>query len=268
MKSRVHWFVAAALAALFVVPSAARAGELNELGAALSQLHQSVAAGQAAQVIAARARLASLQAAEPGSATLSYWLAYADWRTAPLLMTRKGDKKAAKQRCQAGIDAATTALELDPRLAEAYALRAGLLGYSIGLGNPALGMTLGPRIAADENKARELAPDNPRVILVEGIGTLHKPGFVGGGADKALARLKEAIARFEAETVTDPLAPSWGRDDAYIWAARASTRLKDHRGAHAYLLKALEINPDHGWARHVLLPAAEKALASAGKAGS
>ena len=47
-------------------------------------------------------------------------------------------------------------------------------------------MQLGIQMGADMDHAHDLAPKNPRVALLDGINTLYKPGFVGGGAGKAL----------------------------------------------------------------------------------
>ena len=253
------------LALVLLAPATARAADPAEIVAAKRALQQGLDASDSKQVLAARAQFEALRAAEPNSAVLATWVATADWRAVSLLAYRDRNKKAAKKQCQAGIAMAERASQLDPQLADAYAIRAGLLGLSIGLGNPMVaGMTTGPKVDAAEKQARELAPADPRVALVEGIGILHKPSFVGGGADKALARLKEAIARFETETVTDSTAPDWGYDDAHLWAGQAAMKLEDYAAARAHFQRALEINPNNGWVRAILLPAAERALAGKG----
>lgn len=257
-----RWLI---LLVLVLAAPAARAADPAEVVAAKHALQAAIDASDSKQVLAARARFEALRAAEPQSASLTTWVATADWRAVSLLAYRDRDKKAAKQQCKAGIAMAERATQLDASLPEARALRAGLLGLSIGFGNPMVnGMTLGPKIDAEEKKARELAPENPRVLLLEGIGTLHKPSFVGGGADKALPLLRQAIARFEAETVADSTAPDWGRDDAHVWAGQAAMKLSDYAGAREHYRKALEINPANSWVRAMLLPAAEKALAAKG----
>ena len=110
--------------------------------------------------------------------------------------------------------------------------------------------------------AKDLAPKNPRVALLDGINTLYKPAFVGGGADKAVLRFGEAQVLYAAETVTDPAAPDWGRDDVYLWDGRAQAKTGDFKGAKESYTKALAANPSNGWVRHSLLPDVEKKLAA------
>lgn len=262
MNSLVRFSFVTLLAVAFSAPAqAADPAEMASIKQALQQGHNH---GSAQEVLAVRARIQQLALAEPQSAELQYWLAVADWRAVPLLQFRDSDKKKAKKQCDAGVAAANQAIRLDPQMGAAYAVRSGLNGLAIGLGNPMLGMTLGPKIEVDSKKALELSPADPRVHLIDGIGTLHKPGFVGGGADKALEKLKKTIELFAAESVTDPAAPDWGRDDAYAWAGRAAMKLEDWKAAREYFDKALEFNPENGWVRTQLLPAMDKAVAKAG----
>jgi tetratricopeptide (TPR) repeat protein len=226
-------------------------------------LQNAVNAGEYAPIAAVRARLAALSAADSRSALLHYWVAVADWRAATALM-RPGyeNKKKTQQHLKAGIAEAERAAELDPALAaEAISVKLGLQGLSIAVGGMFAGMTIGPKMEAEISKALSLAPDNPRVRFAEGMNTLHKPAFVGGSAEKALATFRKSIQSFDAERPADPTAPDWGHDDAYLWAGRTAMKLEDYETARTYFAKTLEINPNHGWARYVLLPEAEKAIA-------
>jgi tetratricopeptide (TPR) repeat protein len=271
--SRSLWIVA--LAAFAWAPTEVAAASPSSDPAAVveakRELKDAVDRGDYAAAAKARARFAALAAADPDAPLLHYWVAVADWRAASMQM-RPGlrDKKKIKLHCQGGIAAAERALELDPGFAEAIAVKLGLQGLSISVGGPLAGMTLGPRMETDMQRALALAPDNPRVLFSDGMNTFHKPAFVGGSAEKALARFRQAIERFETEQVTDPAGPDWGRDDAHIWAGQAAMKLEDYAAARDYFARALELNPSCGWVRHALLPAAERALAkaSATKSGS
>jgi tetratricopeptide (TPR) repeat protein len=118
-------------------------------------------------------------------------------------------------------------------------------------------------------RARQIAPDNPRVWLFSGINTLYKPSFVGGGAENALKELARSQELFAAATPAsgDSLAPHWGPCDAWLWAGIAHTKLEQHAAARDAFAKALALDPANGWVRSRLLPEAEKALA-AGKGKS
>jgi tetratricopeptide (TPR) repeat protein len=226
------------------------------------QLQHGVDHADLAEVLAARARFQTLAGLQPKDALLSYWVAVADWRATGLLLNGPHpDREQAKRHCQAGIAAAARAFELDPKFGGALAVKAGLLGMSTTFLEPGELMTVGALMEGDLGRAIGLADDDPRVSLIDGINTLHKPAFVGGGARPALGKLKRAIEAYGAEHVTDPAAPDWGKDDAYLWAGRASMQLKDYAGAVRYFGAALEANPENGWVRGTLLPEARRAAA-------
>ena len=241
---------AALLAALFVTPFA-RASDVTPLEAATLALAQA-AYDTPEAIVKARAQLAGLQAADSQSALLRYWVALADYRLVPRLMGK--DKKEAGRYIKDGIDHLDQALKVNPKFADAIALRAGLQGLSIAI-NPSRGMMLGGEMEEAFGRATALDPANPRVVLLQGINTFNKPKFVGGGAAKALVTLMKAADLFAAEA---PGPTQWGHDEAYAWAGRAAAKLDKAADARAFYQKALEINPGNRWVGHVLLPALEK----------
>ena len=258
MKSTVT--ASAALAALALCFAPARAADPARLAAAERLLQQGVYAQGPQTLVRARAEFQSLSAAEPKSASLHYWVALADWRLVPRLGT---DRAQAERTCKDGLERADRALSLDPKLAEAIALRASLQGLSLQF-DPSSAMTLGQDMEQGMRRATSLAPKNPRVRLLDGINTLHKPEFVGGGADRALLKFREALDLFAAESTADSSAARWGREDAAIWAGRSAFALKDYETARGYYAAALKINPANGWVRGSLIPELEKAAAEAG----
>jgi tetratricopeptide (TPR) repeat protein len=231
--------------------------------AAKRLLQQGVDRGDVARVLEARARFQALASLEPRAALLHYWVAVADWRAVTLLLNGKDkDRDKAERHCKAGLAAAERAIELDPKMGGALAVQGGLLGLSLSFKSPVAMMTIGPQLDGVLGRAAGLAPDDPRVHLLDGINTLHKPAFVGGGPKPALAKFARAIERFAAETVTDSLAADWGRDDAHLWAGRAAMKLEDYAAAKRHFDDALAANPQNGWVRTALLPEAEKAIAA------
>jgi len=87
---------------------------------------------------------------------------------------------------------------------------------------------------------------------------MFTPKMFGGGTDKAEQDLRRALTYFETDQPTAP-APSWGRADAYIWLGQAlhkNDRIDDARAAYE---KALELQPENGWVRNVLLPSLDRA---------
>jgi tetratricopeptide (TPR) repeat protein len=237
---------------------AAFAADPGALAGAKRALQEGMNHGDAQLMLKARGQLLSLLAAEPDSPLLHYWVAVADWRLVPMLS--RHETAAAKRHCDDGLAQCDAALKANPRFAGALALKAGLQGMAIQF-NGAAAITLAPEMVGNMTHAVEMAPADPRIRLLDGIDTFHMPSFFGGGADKALEKLKKAQALYAAEAVSDSTAPDWGRDDAFVWAGRCAMQLRDFAGARNFFRQALEANPANGWVRTSLLPAAEDSLA-------
>lgn len=245
------------LFAVLAVP-VARAADPVAVVEAKRALQSAVNHAAPDEMLKARSRFEAMSAAEPGSAALHYWVAVADWRVTPFLSG--SDKVKAARYCKDGIDHCDKAIALDPRFGEAIALKGGLQGMSIQF-EPGSMMTLGPQSVANTRRAITLAPNSPRVWLLDGLGTLNKPEQFGGGAVPAGETLDRAAALAAADSSSDPAAPDWGHDDAFLWAGRAAMMRKDYAAAREDYRKALALNPGNGWVRGRLLPEAEKALA-------
>lgn len=241
---------------LSLTASPARAVEPGRLVAAKHELHQAAFGKSVDGLVAARAGFERMLAEEPQSTVVLYWLALADHRLVPRLMN--DDKALAKRYSGDGIARLDQILKAEPKNVEALALKAAMLGMSIAL-NPMSAMTAGPESNELFEKAIALAPNNPRIYLMDGIGILNRPKFVGGGADKALPQLRKAQELFAAAPAADSTAIDWGRGEAYLWAGRAATMLDDPAGAAAAYKKCLEFEPGNDWVRYDLLPKAEQA---------
>lgn len=239
----------------------AHATDDTALTAAKQQLSAGVSSSQPDAILKARAAFAALQNDDPKDARLACWIAVASWRAVPLLQS--SDVEQAKRICKDGIAAADRAIALDPKLADAVAIKAGLQGLSVTF-NPALGMSLGGEMDEAYGRAEGLEAKNPRVALLKAMNTMHKPEFVGGGAKRAMPQFEKAIALFDAENA-NANGFDWGRTDARIWAGRCQLKLGDAAKAKSHYEQALAIDSDNVWVRQVLMPAADKALA--GKSG-
>ena len=226
---------------------------------AMRGLDRAVTHGHLDEIQQARAAFAALLADDPGSKQAQYGLALADWRIVPMLDTKQSEL--GRKLCKEGIAACDRAMAADPLSADALALKAGLQGLSLAYAPMAM-MSLGPEIFENTGRARGMAPDNPRVVLLAAIGTMHTPAFAGGGAERAKLLFERSIALYEAAGAADTSAIAWGRVDAYLWAGRCSSALKDWAGARDRYRQALAIEPEHAWIKHSLLPAAEKQLAA------
>jgi tetratricopeptide (TPR) repeat protein len=188
-----------------------------------------------------------------------------------MLSNDKAKAEQARKICKDAIERCDRTLALAPKHADALALKAGLQGLWLSF-EPGEMMSLGMQMGESIEQALALEPANPRVLLLDGINTLHKPAFVGGGADKALVKFDEAIAFYDkqaaavtaAATSGDPAALGWGRDDALLWAGRAAAKESKLTQARDYYKRALLANPENSWVKNVLLPQIENKLAEKG----
>ncbi|NOT32781.1 MAG: hypothetical protein HOP12_01290 [Candidatus Eisenbacteria bacterium] len=256
---------ALALLALLSPVTPARAASADSLATLRGRLQAAVNAARTDQVLAVRQDFQSLAAATPEDARLSYWSALSAWRAIGFMRDDK-QRRVSEDLLESALVEVDRAIEKEPGFAENHALKSALLGFKIQFGGMALGMTLGPEMARLEERAETLAPANPRVLLLRGMMTLHRPAFIGGGAKKALPILEQAIAAFEAASATDARTADWGRDDAHVWAGNAARKLDDPARAIAFYERALVVNPEMGWARK-LLDETRKSSTAKGSAG-
>ena len=207
---------------------------------------------------AARATFERVLADTGLSAWGHYYIALADHNIANLLLgSGEESKDQASEHLKAAVEHLKKATRLDPQAAEAYALLSKAYGLQIGL-SPMKSMFLGPKLGKAAQKAKQLAPDNPRVVLSAAISDFNTPKMFGGSKEKGLQGLQRATELFAQEEPTDPIQPVWGHSEAYAWLGIAYQDRGELESARAAFEKALEIDPGFGWVKYVLLPELEK----------
>ena len=195
--------------------------------------------------------------ADAGLAAWShYYIALADYRIVGLLAEESKDQ--ASEHLKTAVEHLQKATEIDPQAAEAYALLSSVYGLQVGL-SPMKSMFIGPKVGKAIQKAQQLAPDNPRVVLSAAISDFNTPKMFGGSKEKGLQGFQRAAELFAQEEPTDPIQPVWGHSEAYAWLGIAYQDRGELESARAAFEKALEVNPDFGWVKYGLLPALEKA---------
>ncbi|HEV7232094.1 MAG TPA: hypothetical protein VGO45_12230 [Bacteroidia bacterium] len=103
---------------------------------------------------------------------------------------------------------------ISPNNSEIYALRSLIYSQRIGV-NPMLrGAKFGGKSGEMNAKSKELDPNNPRPYLLQGQGKFYTPPQFGGGKDKALPILEEAVKKFETFKPASSIAPNWGKERA------------------------------------------------------
>ena len=258
----MRWFgVALVLAfALPLTPRPAAAADAAGLAAARASLADAVSRADAADIQRARAAFMALQADDPGSPALAYWIALCCWRAEPIVYPN--DRDAARKLCKDGIAQCDRAFAADPRFGEALALKASLQGLAISF-VPSGAMSLSAEMDEGFARATSLDPKNPRIAFMRALITLHKPLNVGGGPERAKPQFERALALYAAAgDAPGRQGIAWGRDDALLWSGRCLGMLGDWAGARARYREALSLNPAHRWVKDVLLPEADKHLAA------
>ena len=177
-----------------------------------------------------------------------YGAAYAAWRLAFLPGVADGESKELLEGADKDL---REVIRMDVKSAEARALLASVNGYRIRAGGNA--MELGAEAQELLAAAGRLEPNNPRVLLEQGINTFHVPAEYGGSAERAEALLRQALASFEREPAGRPW-PNWGRFDAHVWLGQVLAARSDKDGARAEYDQALKLVPDSGYVKYKLIP--------------
>ena len=195
-----------------------------------ARLEQAALEGATKDLRVVRADLVQRLAA-PGAneAMLRYALAYAAYRMANLPDVADKEKKELLDDAVSQLQQVVKRNEKD---VEAQALLGSVYGLQIAESPVIRGMTLGPRANAALDRAAEIDPGNPRVILLQGVSAFNTPAMFGGGTDKAEQLLRRSLDRFAVEPAAKPW-PNWGRFNAHVWLGQALLQKGDRPGARA-----------------------------------
>ena len=243
-----RWFgLAIGFLALPGLTLAAQPAAQTDFVALVRQIERMVVVGDAEKLAHYRQELEGV-AERPGvdEGLRRYALAYAGWRLSNLI-SGKERKRVLKQTEEVLKDL----LKNEPDNAEALALLGAVYGTQITSAWKA--MRIGPKAGKALDRAEELAPDSPRVVLQQAIRAFFAPKMFGGGLEKAEQKIRRAAELFDQEPVEKPW-PNWGRVDVYAWLGQVLAKKGDLEGARTAYEKGLSIEPGHAWIRNELLP--------------
>lgn len=199
----------------------------------------------------AKALLNKCTSGDEYEALVQYYLGYADYRLG--VVVYRMDKEKAIVYLDSAVEHLERAIERKTDFAEAHALLSSCCGIKISFA-PFKAIVLGPRSGRAMQKAKDLSPGNPRVALLDAIGTYNTPALFGGGKEKGLEALKKAAELFERWTKADSLQPDWGAAEVHAWIGIAYVDRHETILARKAFENALRIDPDYGWVKHELLP--------------
>lgn len=153
------------------------------------------------------------------------------------------------QRCVSEVD---TSLALEADFADALALRAACLAAPQEVGGGGFAPLAGHRAHKDLERARQLAVRNPRVLLVDAMSDYTLAPSQGGNKERALGKLRQTVAAFEAERSGSDRLPGWGAAEAWLLLARDLLDHGDTVAARDALEHALLIAPEFAEARRLM----------------
>jgi tetratricopeptide (TPR) repeat protein len=192
---------------------------------------------------------AQISSGGPQDRLKSYYAGLLAYRQALLsLDSNRGQALDQAERCVASLD---QALELSREFAEALALQSVCLDMLHSL-KPWPTPFSSSRSSALMEKALQLAPKNPRVLLLDAVGDLERSRRSSSDKERTFGKLKKAVAAFEQERQDVDRIPGWGAADAYMFLARGYLDRGDALAARDALERALLIAPDFAQARRLI----------------
>jgi tetratricopeptide (TPR) repeat protein len=183
------------------------------------------------------------------SASKSYYAGLANYRLTQLMEPR--DRSRAKETAEACVHSLDHALKINKDFADALALQSACLDVLAALDawrTPFAASRSGTQI----EKARHLAPRNPRVLLLDAVAVYDRPKGSTADKDRALNGFKKATAAFEAERQETEHAPGWGAAEAYVYLGRCYLDRGATLEARDALERALLIAPEFAEARRLM----------------
>lgn len=193
------------------------------------------------------------EANESLAATKAYDLAYGHWKLAQVHAGAAAQQKstiaaAAARKCA---QSARDASDLEERWAEAHALEAVCTGMPQGVFS-IVGISGGACARSKPLRtALSLAPDNPRVLLIEALCNAHE------AVDAAtVERWKKVVEAFASAPVARRGTPDWGHAEALTLLGDTYLKRGDALAAREAIERALVLAPDYQTAQTLLEQAA------------
>jgi len=193
--------------------------------------------------------MAELAPAQSVSVSQSYYEGLANYRLSQLTLAKNKDR--AKETAAACVSDLDQALKIQKDFAEGLALQSACLDMMASLTawrTPFAASKSGAQL----ERARHLAPKNPRVLLLDAVELYERPQATPAEKDRALSGFKKAAAAFEAERQDTVRAPGWGAAEAYTYLGRCHLDRGATLEARDALERALLIAPEFAEARRLM----------------
>lgn len=195
-------------------------------------------------MIAAKAFMERTLAMDPKNVDALYWNGYAGYRLGIYhLYGAEKNEEAAKKYLDEAIDGLEKAINIDAHHSESLALLGTLTGMKISF-NPVSGMWLGPKSNGYYDDAIKMDGNNPRAYFLKGLGKMHTPAIFGGGLDKAIPAMEQAVILYEKEKVdSNSIKPDWGFAECHMFLGQCYAANGNSDKAKEHFTQALKLNP-------------------------
>ena len=190
-----------------------------------------------------------LTGAEGHDALQSYYTGLANYRLT--LLAAHQDRSRAKQSAEQCVSSLDLTLKAQRDSPDALALQAACLDLLAGL-EAWRAPLAASRSGSQSERAKQLAPHNPRVLLLAAAADYERSKAATAERDRALADLKGAAAAFEAERQDTEHTPGWGAAEVYVYLARGYLDRGAALEARDALERALLIAPEYTEARQLM----------------
>lgn len=177
-----------------------------------------------------------------------YYAALLAWREAQLAAQGGSASRGVSvaERAQHCVSEADGVLAAQADFADARTLRSACLATPLDAGGSVIS---GHGARAEIERALKAAPRDPRALLVDGMNDYQ---LSGGNRQRALGKLRRAVAAFEVERAGIERLPGWGAAEAYLFLARGLLDQADPVGARDALEHALLVAPEFAQARRLM----------------
>ncbi|HEV7508848.1 MAG TPA: hypothetical protein VGS07_28470 [Thermoanaerobaculia bacterium] len=191
-----------------------------------------------------------------------YWAGFASWRMAINGVNRRMDTQDVKAHLErAGADFEASVRQRED-FADAHAAAALVYSWLAGFhpNDPAAMQEQLQKSKGLLKRARELEPNNPRVLWAVGATYLFSPPAYGGSVERAVETYRRML-EVSGATNADSPRPDWGKPEALMSLAFAYLQQSppDVAAASEEARAALRLQPEWSYVRDVLLPQIEAA---------
>jgi tetratricopeptide (TPR) repeat protein len=183
-----------------------------------------------------------------------YYVALANWQMG---FVTYGNTEGIKKMLKDAITHLEAATKLRPNLVDAYAVLRRCYYWQYML-DPNLGTAGWRASAAAQQKAKEFAPENPRVMLEDAIDLFYKPPQAGGNQEQGLKRFHEAVQSYEHQSAKNKAYENWWHATTYMFLGQAYLGVEKPEEAEKAFKNALALQPNFAMVKNSMLPMTEE----------